>query len=250
MGCASFAITTMHPVAWPAAILWQGLVYISWLPFGWVAWRLAVRYGLTARLIFVLYPVIAAYAAVHAGFATWIDGCFLGHVPHLAAFLYRLPIDLLIGTAIAAFAAAVRGHRLARDADLRTRQLTEMLTEAQGHSVAEARLLVTAGRRRISVAAGSVESLTAAGNYVAVTWREGDGAMREGLMRDTLTTVLDRLDAAVFVRIHRATIVNLARVTATLPMADGGWVLTLDSGAEWVLSRTYRDAVLARLGRA
>lgn len=35
----------------------------------------------------------------------------------------------------------------------------------------------------------------------------------------------------------------------TASLSDGSWRLTTDSGAELVASRTYRDAVLARLGR-
>jgi len=58
-----------------------------------------------------------------------------------------------------------------------------------------------------------------------------------------------RLDPAVFARSHRSTVVNLARVAAAQSLSDGSWKLTLTSGAELVVSRTYRDDLLARLGR-
>ena len=41
----------------------------------------------------------------------------------------------------------------------------------------------------------------------------------------------------------------LARVCGVQPLSDGAWRLTMESGAELVVSRTYRDAVLARLRR-
>jgi DNA-binding LytR/AlgR family response regulator len=72
-------------------------------------------------------------------------------------------------------------------------------------------------------------------------------AGREGLMRGTLNGLSARLDPAVFARAHRSTIVNLAKVKDAASLADGSWRLTLHSGAELVVSRTYRDAVLRRL---
>jgi len=44
--------------------------------------------------------------------------------------------------------------------------------------------------------------------------------------------------------------INLARVRDLRPLADGAWRVTLDSGAELVVSRSYRDGFLARLARA
>lgn len=41
---------------------------------------------------------------------------------------------------------------------------------------------------------------------------------------------------------------NLARVRELRPLPSGDYVLTMRSGATVTLSRTYRDAVLARLG--
>jgi DNA-binding LytR/AlgR family response regulator len=59
-----------------------------------------------------------------------------------------------------------------------------------------------------------------------------------------------RLEPARFARGHRSTLINLAHVAELKPLADGAWRATMDSGAELVVSRTHRDAFLARLGRS
>lgn len=109
---------------------------------------------------------------------------------------------------------------------------------------APVRLMVATGKRRAPVDLAEVEWLAAAGNYVSVHWSD-----RDGLLRETLTALEARLDRRVFARAHRSTIVNLARVRDAQPLSEGSWRLTMNSGAEVVISRTYRDDILRRLGR-
>lgn len=49
-------------------------------------------------------------------------------------------------------------------------------------------------------------------------------------------------------RPDRAAVVNLYRVRETASLSDGSWRLVTETGAELTASRTYRDAVLGRLG--
>lgn len=81
-----------------------------------------------------------------------------------------------------------------------------------------------------------------ASNYVVIHWRD-----REGLLREILQTLEARLTPHGFARGHRSTLVNLARVRALKPLSDGAWRITLDSVTELVVSRSYRDGLLARL---
>ena len=62
--------------------------------------------------------------------------------------------------------------------------------------------------------------------------------------------MLELLDPAQFVRIHRSTIVNLARVRELQPWFHGEYVVVLHDGGRLKLSRCYRAAVLRRLGLA
>ncbi|CAL4866265.1 hypothetical protein MMA231_00504 [Asticcacaulis sp. MM231] len=234
------------------ALSWQGLIYTAWWPFVWAAWTLVRRIGLTARLILWFYPLILAYTLIHAFFAVQVDASFSHNAPHLANGLNLLPVDLLIATAIAALVAAVRGARLSAEARAVADLLQEALDQARKTEALPQRLPVSVGNRTLQVDPAEVEWCAAAGNYVVINFTGADGQIREGqiregLIRETLTALSERLDPAVFARAHRSTVVNLARVRATQTLPDGGWVLTMESGADVVVSRTYRDAILSRL---
>lgn len=67
--------------------------------------------------------------------------------------------------------------------------------------------------------------------------------------RATLRHVATRLDRSRFVQIHRSTIVRLGAVRELQPWFHGDYVAILHSGAKLRLSRSFRDAVAATLGR-
>jgi DNA-binding LytR/AlgR family response regulator len=68
------------------------------------------------------------------------------------------------------------------------------------------------------------------------------------LVRETMAAMEARLDPARFARIHRSTIVNLARIRELQPTFNGEYAVLLHSGAKLTLSRGYRDALRSRLG--
>ena len=252
VGCAALAMMALRhdagrDISGLTALGWQGLIYTAWLPFVWAAWALVRRIGLTARLILLFYPLILGYTLLHSAFAVYVDAGFSHTTPRLANWLNRLPIDLLIATAIAALVAAVRGSRLSSEAKAQAALLQEALEQARQTQALPQRLPVSVGSRTLQVDPATIEWCAAAGNYVVVNFTGTEGQIREGLMRETLTALSERLDPAVFARAHRSTVVNLALVRATQTLPDGGWVLTMESGAELVVSRTYRDAILGRL---
>jgi two-component system, LytTR family, response regulator len=51
------------------------------------------------------------------------------------------------------------------------------------------------------------------------------------------------------VRVHKSTAVNLAEVQSLAPLFKGDHEITLRSGAQLRLSRRFKDALFARLGR-
>lgn len=135
--------------------------------------------------------------------------------------------------------------RSAREARDRIAVLTAALSQARTLEPDQnQRILVSTGRTRASIPVGDIEWFASAGNYVVVNW---DG--KEGLISDTLQALEARLDPRLFTRSHRSSLINLARVGQVQPLSDGAWRLTMASGAELVVSRTYRDAVLEKLGR-
>jgi DNA-binding LytR/AlgR family response regulator len=203
-------------------------------------------------MVATLYALGLPTGVAHAGFATALDIAFSPAAEPedwVRLLLGRTPMDMLVYLALATFAAALVAQQRGAEASAHSAELSRTLDSARAALSARAagpepapRLLVSTGSKQIVVEPGEVEWFASAGNYVVVNW-----AGREGLIRETLTAVEARLDPAVFARSHRSTIVNLARVRETASLSDGSWRLTVESGAELVVSRTYRDAVLARL---
>jgi len=71
---------------------------------------------------------------------------------------------------------------------------------------------------------------------------------RSHLLRRSLATLERELDPAVFVRIHRSTIVNAGRVRALRLNAAGEYDVVLTDGTKLRLSRRFRKAALACFG--
>lgn len=94
----------------------------------------------------------------------------------------------------------------------------------------------------VSVALDELVRISAAGKHVHVF---AGGAPL--IVRQTLATILARLDPHRFVRVHRSEIVNVEAVASVEPWTHGDAILVLRDGSSLVLSRTYRRAFLERL---
>jgi DNA-binding LytR/AlgR family response regulator len=231
------------------SLAWQGASYAAWVPVAALVWLILRRYDARGRGMIALALSAVVVAPLESLAAAWIDMAFVGGEGWSEASgraLGRLPVSILLYTAIAAVGVAAAHHRRIGLERARSDRLEAALMAARARleSPKPERLMVAAGSRRVPVLLSQVEWFAAAGNYVVVHWDQ-----REGLVRETLQNLEARLDPAVFARSHRSTVVNLARVRETQSLSDGSWRLVLQSGAELVASRTYRDALLARLGR-
>ena len=69
------------------------------------------------------------------------------------------------------------------------------------------------------------------------------------LMRRSLAELEGELEPLLFCRIHRSTIVNLERVAGRELDANGEYEVVLRDGARLRLSRTYREALQAKLSK-
>lgn len=228
-----------------AVVVWQAMAYGAWLPIAALASLIFRRNFFTARALVELGALGGAALSWHALLVGILDAYF-SRGPNggvVAIALERLPIDVLSFTAIVCAAALLFLYR-------QQAVLTEALDAARRIANEGAgrepykQLLVSVGKSRVTVAVELIESIAAAGNYVVVTWLE-----HEGLLRGTLASIAELLDPAVFVRVHRSTIANLTKVLRATPLADGSWRLEMRSGAQVVVSRTYRDLILLRLGQ-
>jgi two-component system LytT family response regulator len=83
-----------------------------------------------------------------------------------------------------------------------------------------------------------VEYIDAAGDYMCI--HVGD---KTHILRETMKTMEKRLDPKIFQRVHRSTIVNLDKVREVRPHSNGECFLTLETGTELKVSRSYKDVV-------
>ena len=106
------------------------------------------------------------------------------------------------------------------------------------------RFVVRTGKRCDIIFADDVDWFEAADNYV----RLHVGAATH-MMRTSISQLEKRLDPTRFMRIHRSTIVNIARIKQIEPHNQTEFMLKLGDGAELTSSRKYRAAVRGLLAR-
>lgn len=106
------------------------------------------------------------------------------------------------------------------------------------------RIVVRESGRVYFVAVAEIEWLEAEGNYVALHVAGG----KTHLVHETLTSLAAKLERAVFVRIHRSTIVRVDRIKELLPHFNGEFVVVLKEGTRLKLSRSYLDTARGALG--
>lgn len=115
---------------------------------------------------------------------------------------------------------------------------------ARAQTASSERLLVPDGERLQLIDSTSIEWLEADDNYVHV-----HTAARRYLLRRTLQDLLMQLGEERFVRIHKSAAVNLSAIAALTPLFKGDYEVELRNGRALRLSRRYRDALFARMGR-
>ena len=154
----------------------------------------------------------------------------------------------------------VRGQWQQRQALAEREQLMALLADVRGRgeivpetAVAGVRLEprryasilpIRAGRETLRLDVSGIDWIDAAGDYICV-----HAGGQTHVLRATMKELEDMLDPQVFQRVHRSTIVNLARVRSLRPHLNGECYLKLASGQEVKLSRSYRDKVELLLDR-
>ena len=106
-------------------------------------------------------------------------------------------------------------------------------------------LPIRSGRETVRLDVATIDWIDAAGYYMCL---HAAGATH--VLRATMKELEEMLDPLVFQRVHRSTIVNLARVKSLRPHLNGECFLKLQSGQEIKLSRSFRDKVEMLLDRS
>jgi two-component system LytT family response regulator len=107
-----------------------------------------------------------------------------------------------------------------------------------------ARVSVRRGGRLVVVPLTDVTRIEAADNYVSLHTAGG-----EFLLRETINRVEARLDPAIFLRVHRSTIVRLDRIVSLDARGRGDYDVVLKDRGPVAVGRSYRASVLRALRR-
>ncbi len=145
------------------------------------------------------------------------------------------------------FAAALRRARDAvrqqQGGDL-DRRLHALLETVGGPRRAD-RIAVKEGGRIVFLRTAEIDWIGAEGNYARLHIGK-----RSHLMRETMTSLESRLDAARFLRIHRSTIVNVDAIAELEPLFQGDYVVILRDGTRLTSSRGYRSNLQEFMSRS
>jgi two-component system LytT family response regulator len=147
------------------------------------------------------------------------------------------------------FARALdRARRAVNDRQGRafTTRLSSMLAELGREATPprrDSRLLLKDRGRVVVLDDAEVDWLQAEGDYVRVYTRG-----KSLLVRERLSLMESKLDPARFARIHRSTIVNVARIRELKPQPNRESSVVLKDGTVLKLSRSFRDALRPHFG--
>jgi two-component system, LytTR family, response regulator len=117
-------------------------------------------------------------------------------------------------------------------------RLDDVLAGESTAKRANGKIAIKDGNRIVRIEVDDIQWIDAAGDYMCI-----HTSADTHVLRGTMHELEERLDPARFQRVHRSTIVNLARVKEMRPHQNGEYFLVLDSGHELKLSRTYKDKV-------
>jgi DNA-binding LytR/AlgR family response regulator len=139
-----------------------------------------------------------------------------------------------------------RAKLKSRDAEERLASLSALLEKLQRSEppskiAYEQELWIHSGSTIERVAVQDVDWFEAAGDYVAVHC-----GRREYLLHDSLRSLIERLDPAEFIRVHRKAIVRLEAVSAVTRERFDALILEMGSGDRVRVSRTYKQSLKER----
>ena len=114
-------------------------------------------------------------------------------------------------------------------------RVRRLLAGIPGRPAAARQILVRETERAFFLPVDEIQRVSAAGNYVEVY-----AAGKVHLVRDSLTSFINQLDPAEFLRVHRSHVVRVSFIAELRPLFHGDYELVLRDGQTLALSRRYK----------
>ncbi|MBE9539399.1 MAG: response regulator transcription factor [Proteobacteria bacterium] len=116
--------------------------------------------------------------------------------------------------------------------------IEQMAEDAQPIKAWPEKLTIKDGTEIQFIKVAQIQWVDAAGDYMCV---HAEG--KTHIMRITMKQLEGMLNPALFLRIHRSTIVNADIINSAQTLNNGEYMLTLEGGSQLKVSRSYRDKV-------
>jgi two-component system LytT family response regulator len=126
--------------------------------------------------------------------------------------------------------------------DEAVRRVLGMLREANGGGDGIRRIMIKSGGHITFLRTAEVEWVEAQGDYVSL---HSQG--KRHLVRENIGDMERQLSQNAFVRIHRSTIVNVARIKELQPLFHGDYAVVLLDGTRLTMSRSFRERFFQRV---
>jgi DNA-binding LytR/AlgR family response regulator len=110
-----------------------------------------------------------------------------------------------------------------------------LLPQLEGLLTKPSRIAIKAKGKILFIDPTDVVTVEAQGNYVLLRRIAGSD-----LLRESMSTVAEKLRPYGFVRIHRSMLINASFVEEIQPCTTGEYVLRIKGGKEFTVSRTYK----------
>ncbi len=115
--------------------------------------------------------------------------------------------------------------------------LVRVLRQLEGIARRKApRIAFRAKGRILFLNLAEITAVQAEGNYVCLRHKP-----HPFLLRESLSSMAEKLKPYGFVRIHRSVVVNSSAVEEIQPLSTGEYRLRVNGGKEYLVTRTYKD---------
>ncbi len=169
--------------------------------------------------------------------------CITTHLPHVAPALEKHAVDYVLKPYSSQRIHEALNLAIRRVTDDRAAIVMEILPHMRSLAPRPAKIAIKIEGRILFIDPAEVISAEAQGNYVLLVKSSGTY-----LVRGSLSKIDEQLRAYGFIRIHRSILVNGSWVRDLQPNSAGGYLLRTSRGAEYTVSRSYKDNLRALAG--
>ncbi len=158
------------------------------------------------------------------------------HDQHAVAAFEKHAVDFVLKPFSNARIQEALDEAIRRTESERAARLMKILPHLEALLSKSAKIAIKAKGRILIVDPADVMIVESQGNYVLLQRQSGSY-----LLRESISTIAEKLKPYGFIRIHRSVLVNSSFVEEIQPWSTGEYVLRVKGGKEYTVSRTYKN---------